>query len=141
MNANASDGTTSSDEHPAPLARIRRALIVDGDTEHRILTKITLRLLRIEADVVASGVEALSALASRDYDLVLVDMALSDMRGPELVRALRLRPGHERVRVLAHSCYVLPGDVERSFDAGCDAFIERPYSPRTLERAIAALFA
>lgn len=138
---NTANETSSSDEHPAPLAQVRRALVVDGDPEHRILTKITLRVLRIEADVVANGVEALTALMSEDYDLVLVDMALSDMRGPDLVRSLRHDPRHRRVRVLAHSCYVLPGDVERSFDAGCDAFIERPYSPRTLERAIAALFA
>ncbi|MCB9591395.1 MAG: response regulator [Sandaracinaceae bacterium] len=120
---------------------MRRALVVDGDGEHRTLTKLTLNVLKIPADVVSTGLQAMEAMLAHDYDLVLVDMALSDMRGPDLVRVLRNSPQHQRVRVLAHSCYVLPGDVERSFEAGCDAFIERPYSPRTLERAIAALFA
>ena len=137
---NGMNGTSSSDELPAPLARIRRALVVDGDPEHRTVTRMTMNVLRIPVDVVTNGMQALEALTHGDYDLVMVDMALPDMRGPDLVRALRGSPRHQTIRVLAHSCYILPGDVERSFDAGCDAFIERPYSPRSLERAIAALF-
>jgi len=63
-----------------------------------------------------------------------------DMRGTDLVRALRATERHASVRGLAHASYVLPGDVDRSFDAGCDAFMEHPFPPGSLERAIAALF-
>jgi len=137
---NAMDGTSSSDEHPGPLAQVRRALVVDADAESRLHTMLTLRMLGISAVPVETGGAALEALASDDYDLVLVDVALPDMRGTDLVRALRAAGRHESVRVLAHANYVMPGDVDRSFDAGCDAFIAHPFAPGALERAIAALF-
>jgi len=137
---NAMDGTSSSDEHPGPLARVRRVLVVDADADSRLHTLLSLRMLGLPAVPTTTGDAALEALATDDYDLVLVDIALPDMRGTDLVRALREMPRNRSVRVLAHASYVLPGDVDRSFDAGCDAFIEHPFPPGALERAIAALF-
>ena len=133
--------TSSSDEYLSPLARVRRVLVVDGDHEHQLLTRTILRMLELPADVAKTGAAALEAMASGSYDLMIMDISLPDMSGHELVRALRRSPRTRATRVLAHSVYVLPGDVDRAFAAGCEGFIERPYTLRGLERAIGALFA
>jgi len=72
----------------------RHILVVDAnETFATMLTQCLEEMENTEADRVASGDEALQAVAAADYDLAIVDLGLPDVEPPTLVRSLhRERP-------------------------------------------------
>jgi CheY-like chemotaxis protein len=80
------------------------------------------------ADLVeaASLAEARTVLARESIDLVLLDVHLPDGLGLELAAELR-RAGPWRPAILALTASVLPSDQQAALNAGCDAFLAKPY--------------
>jgi two-component system OmpR family response regulator len=79
------------------------------------------------ADLVATIDEALSAVAVRQFDLVVVDRRLPDGDGVKLLarlRQLRPRPG-----VLVLTALDDPNDIARALDAGADDYLTKPFEP------------
>lgn len=70
-------------------------LIVDPNEAFATMLRQGLEeMTDVQADVVLSGTEAFRATAVRDYDLVIVDMGLSDVAAPVLARTLRQEHPH-----------------------------------------------
>jgi len=122
-------------------ARARRALIVDADPEQRTRTRLCLKRLGLIVDVVDDGDAALAAVQRRAYDLLLAEVALPDMGGPELVRAVRAEPAGRELRILVHGSYALPGDARRATESGADAFLGGWTGDDALARAVRGLLA
>ncbi len=74
---------------PAPLARGLRILCVDDDQNLAGAMARLLKHLGHDVDISASGSDALQAVASRPYDLVMTDTHLADMNGRDLTRSIR----------------------------------------------------
>jgi two-component system cell cycle response regulator DivK len=67
------------------------------------------------------------SVAQREHpDLVLVDINMPEMDGYEVVSRLRALGELERVPIVALTANVLRGDRERSLEAGCDGYIQKP---------------
>jgi DNA-binding NtrC family response regulator len=66
-----------------------RILVVDDEPAQRTILQRSLRSAGFEADVAASGAEALAVVESRPVDLVLTDMRMPGMTGRDLLRRLR----------------------------------------------------
>jgi two-component system, sensor histidine kinase and response regulator len=93
--------------------------------------KVALRLLERrghEAVVVGDGRNALSALESGSFDLVLMDVHMPEMDGLEATRAIRRRErdagGH--VPIVAMTASAMEEDRDRCLAAGMDAFLSKP---------------
>jgi len=99
---------------------VNRALIraILAATDDHALSSLTL----VEAWSLA---EARSSLAEREIDLVLLDVRLPDGSGLDLARELAARASRPRVVVLSAS--VLPTERQAALDAGCDAFLGKPF--------------
>ena len=85
--------------------------------------------LGLEVATVASGADAIDALASEPFDLVLMDMQMPGMDGPEatrLVRAEESRALDPRVPVVALTANVLDEHRDECFAAGMDDFLSKP---------------
>lgn len=119
--------------------RVRRALIVDADPEQRTLARLCLKRLGLIVDVVEDGAAALAALSRRPYDLLVVEVALPDMGGPELVRAVRVDRSGRSTKILVRGSYALPGDARRATQSGADGFLDGG-TGHALARAVVALF-
>jgi two-component system cell cycle response regulator DivK len=74
----------------------------------------------------ADGPEGLSIAQQEALDLVLVDINLPDMDGYEVTARLRRMPALADVPIVALTANVLRGDRERSMEAGCDGYIQKP---------------
>ena len=78
------------------------------------------------------GETALTTLASQRPDLILMDIQLPGIDGYEVTRRIKADPGLRAIPIIAVTSYALSGDAEKAFEAGCDAYVTKPYSPRQL---------
>lgn len=108
----------------------RRVLVADDDEINRRLARIILNRAGYEATVVESGEAALAALRGTSYDLVLLDVEMPGLSGPETAERIRRDhslPGQRTVIVAltAHS-----GHKEHAccLESGMDAVLVKPLS-------------
>jgi len=114
--------------------------VVDADPEQRTRARVGLKRLGLIVDVAEDGAAALDALERRAYDLLVVEVALPDMGGPELVRAARAGGTSSGSKILVQGSYSLPGDAERATRSGADAFLGSWTEHDALIDAVVALF-
>jgi two-component system KDP operon response regulator KdpE len=115
-----------------------RILAVDDDPANRSLIKAV--LVRADDPLIRAAVlweatsiaEARLILAREPIDLLLLDVHLPDGLGLDLATELRQGGGSERPAILALTASVLPADQQKALDAGCDAFLAKPYAAATL---------
>lgn len=113
-------------------------LYVEDNPENRILI---LRILNAEGHQVTfaeNATEALSAVEAQVFHLILMDINLPDMDGYTLTAQLRERPALEHVPIVALTANVMKGDREKSLEAGCDGYIQKPIDVDMLPRQVEA---
>jgi CheY-like chemotaxis protein len=76
-------------EWTSEVATKRIVLVVDDEDQVRALLQTAVQVLGYEADVAATGQEALRCLARRDHDVVLCDLLMPDLTGDEVFRICR----------------------------------------------------
>ena len=76
--------------------------------------------------VARDGSEALACLASRRFDLVLMDMQMPVMGGLEATRRFREREQGSRTPVVAMTANAMETDRQACLDAGMDDFLAKP---------------
>ena len=87
-------------------------------------------------DVAGNGIEALQALSSRPYDLVLMDMQMPEMDGLEATSLIRKLHGEvARIPIVAMTANAMKGDRERCIQVGMNDYVSKPIDPvKLLER-------
>ena len=114
-----------------------RILIAEDD---QVLADGLLRALRsagYAVDQVASGTEADAAVASHEFDLLILDLGLPKMGGLEVLRRLRARGSSLPVLILTAA-----DSVEQrvtGLDLGADDYMAKPFSLQELEARVRAL--
>lgn len=103
------------------------ALIVDDDPDIAPLVGTALRSFDIGTESVSGGADALMQLYRRPYDLVILDLALGDVPGFEVLRALREAPLNRDVPVLILTADGSHEAIARSFGYGADEFVKKPF--------------
>jgi len=117
-----------------------RVVIADDDADIRDLVSFKLTAAGFDVEAFADGAAALAAATATVPDLVLLDVMMPKMTGTEVVAALRRNANTAGVPVILLTARSQEIDVERSFDAGADDYMIKPFSPRELvSRARAAL--
>src|SRR5207244_3524048 len=86
---------------------------------------------------VQDGERAESALATGDYDLLILDLGLPKKSGIEVLKALRLRAS--RLPVLILTALDDLGHRVQGLDAGADDYLRKPFEFAELEARVRAL--
>ncbi|HEX6590719.1 MAG TPA: ATP-binding protein [Moraxellaceae bacterium] len=104
-----------------------RVLVAEDNSVNQMVVSTMLKRLGIRADLVGNGEEAVEALSSMHYDLVLMDCRMPVMDGYEACRQIRSHesPGR-RVPVIALTASAVQGDRERCLEAGMDDYLSKP---------------
>jgi two-component system cell cycle response regulator DivK len=97
----------------------------------RILTAENYKLLEA-----TNAVQAINLLETTTPDLILMDINMPDMDGYTLTTRIRSMPGLVRIPILALTANVMRGDKEKTLEAGCDGYIQKPLDVDQLIREI-----
>ncbi len=111
-------------------------LYVEDNADNRVLID---RVLRAEGYNVIFAENADQALLNAQTglpDLILMDINLPDVDGYTLTSQLRRIPGLNGVPILALTANVMKGDREKSLEAGCDGYIQKPIDVDNLPHQI-----
>lgn len=106
--------------------RVGTILYVEDNAENRLLVR---RVLTAEGYKVIEAADAPSAFSQIEKtvpNLILMDINMPDTDGYTLTAEFRKMPELERVPIVALTANVMKGDKERSIQAGCDGYIQKP---------------
>jgi PAS domain S-box-containing protein len=138
LSAVESPAETRAPQSPAAPDRRLRVLLAEDNAANRALIAALTAQLDIELHMVENGAQAVSAIQSEDYDLVLMDMQMPVMDGPSASRAIRGLSGPaSRTPIVALTANVLPEQIEQCRASGMEGHVAKPVDPRTLFAAIA----
>lgn len=115
-----------------------RVLIVDDDRDTLEIMSVILDAHGAQTMVAATAAEGLTALRALRPEVLLSDISLPDEDGYDLVRRIRALPAEEggHTPAVAVSAHVYTTDRERAFDAGFQAFLGKPITPRALVECV-----
>jgi two-component system cell cycle response regulator DivK len=111
-------------------------LYVEDNTENRSLIR---RVLNAEGYVVVEAVnagEAIRRLEEHPIDLILMDINMPGVDGYTLTTKIKSIGAYARIPIIAVTANVMRGDREKSLEAGCDGYIQKPIDIDTLAQQI-----
>ncbi len=111
---------TTSQEFP------KTVLNVEDNEENRRLIRRLLQFQGFNVLDAANAKQAMEVLGSCIPDLILLDINMPDEDGYSFTTKLKENPYLNRVPIIAITANALKGDRERTFQAGCDGYIEKP---------------
>ena len=118
-----------------------RVLVVEDNDVNRMIAREVLQSLGMSVLEATNGEQALAMLGEHAVDLVLMDCQMPVMDGYTATRELRNREarlGLPRMPVLALTADAFDEDAERSFEAGMDAHMAKPYTRAQLRNLLKA---
>jgi len=137
------DGQTASGGRaPVPVSAPAgtRLLIVDDHPINLAMLKRQLKVLGLEADTAASGLEALARWRRERHNLVITDLQMPEMDGYTFARAIRAEQDQGKNRkptVIAFTANTQSEALEQCMDAGMDDYLTKPAELVTLRAKLA----
>ena len=126
-------------DRQVPTNKSLRILVAEDNPVNTTLVLALLKRLGYQADAVSSGLEAVSALRTRPYDVILMDVQMPVMDGLEATRTIRRESSSERrVRIVALTAGVTPDELRSCHDAGMDEILMKPLQSQQLAATLAA---
>ncbi len=118
-----------------------QVLLVEDNAINQILAKRLIRKRGHNIVVASSGAEALAALETQPFDLILMDVQMPEMSGIEVTAAIRAKEKEtgDHIPIIATTASAMSEERERCLEAGMDAFVSKPIDKEALFEAIDAL--
>ncbi len=107
-------------------------LYVEDNEYNRKIVRHLLRSTSYRLLEAVDGEQGVALALQEVPDLVLMDIQLPKMSGLDAARTLRADPRTANIPIIAITSFALSGDEQKSKDAGCSAYLTKPYSPRDL---------
>ena len=115
-------------------------LVVEDEPANRLLLHMVVEdVLGGRAMLAVDGDEALAAVAGGVPDVILLDLMLPGVDGFAVARQLKGDPKTAHVPIIAVSALARPEDEHAARQAGCDAFLLKPFELADVERVIRTL--
>jgi CheY-like chemotaxis protein len=130
---------TAREAQPDFSQRRARILLAEDNITNQQVALAILRKFGLSADVVANGREALEALKTLPYDLVLMDVQMPEMDGLEATRRIRnpqTAIPNRSIPIIAMTAHAMQGDQEMCLEAGMNDYFTKPVSSAALAGAI-----
>ena len=131
INASTGTETTLSPESTEPGSDLHEAriLVAEDNEVNQMVVLAMLERLGMTVSVVEDGAQAVQAVQSQPFDLVLMDCQMPTMDGYEATRQIRASASataQPRIPIIALTANVLLEDQQRCVDAGMDAYLAKP---------------
>ena len=110
----------------------KRILVVEDEEDNRRIVRDLLTSVGYEIIEAVTGEEGVKAAETQLPDLILMDIQLPGLDGYEATRRIKANPALHHIPIIVVTSYALSGDDAKAFEAGCDGYVAKPFSPRAL---------
>ena len=111
-------------------------LVIEDQEDNRRIMRDLLTSANYEIIEAVTGQEGVHSAETHQPDLILMDIQLPDFDGYEATRKIKAIPALKSIPIIAVTSYALSGDDIKAFEAGCDAYVSKPFSPRALLKEV-----
>lgn len=121
----------------------RQPVVLVADDDEDVLELVAFRLRRAGYRTVTArdGREALEMVHAEQPDLSVLDVAMPEMDGLEVTRALRGSASTRGMPIILLTARSQERDVMAGIEAGADAYIRKPFSHRELRARVESMLA
>ncbi len=116
--------------------RTATILYVEDNPDNRNLIRRVLNAEGYEIVEAAHANQAFQKLETEKIDLILMDINMPDMDGYTLTAKIKKTERFKNIPIVAVTANVMRGDREKSLEAGCDGYIQKPIDIDTLAQQI-----
>ena len=110
----------------------QRILVIEDHEDNRRIVHDLLTSVGYEIIEAVTGEEGVTAAELYIPDLILMDIQLPGLDGYETTRRIKANLTLRHIPIIAVTSYALSGDDVKAYEAGCDGYVSKPFSPRVL---------
>jgi CheY-like chemotaxis protein len=112
---------------------LKKVLYVEDEADIRTIAELALESVGgLEVLMCASGAEALEKADAFGPDIILLDVMMPGMDGPDTLEALHKLPGLENTPAIFLTAKAMPSEIKRYLELGALDVIAKPFDPMTL---------
>src|ERR1700690_1624977 len=111
-------------------------LYVEDNSDNRNLVRRVLGADDYIVDEAKNAADALEYLRTKTPNLILMDISMPDIDGYTLTGQIKAMPEFAKIPIIAMTANVMRGDRERSLEAGCDGYIQKPIDIDSLTQQV-----
>jgi two-component system, sensor histidine kinase len=128
-----------SDHTLLGIAKPMRILLAEDNLVNQMVAKGFLEKLGYSPDIANNGVEVISAIKDKGYDLIFMDMMMPEMDGIEATRIICANtPVQQRPWIIAMTANALEEHKQQCLNAGMNDFLTKPFTLASLEAVLLA---
>jgi two-component system cell cycle response regulator DivK len=107
-------------------------LVVEDQEDNRRIMRDLLTSAGYKVIEAVTGEEGVAAAEAHRPDLILMDIHLPGLDGYEATRQIKAKGDLQNIPIIVVTSYALSGDDVKAYEAGCDDYVSKPFSPREL---------
>src|SRR5579885_1975018 len=112
-------------------------LVVEDDPALNDAYNMILKKAGHQVETVFSGTEALEKVATKEPDLILLDLLMPDLDGVGFLKKYDVKAAHKKVKVIVFSNIDVQKKVEEAYALGADKYILKAWStPQQLVKIV-----
>ena len=109
----------------------KKVLVVDDSKLNLKVAENVLKSFKVSTETVTSGLECLSCVKSKKYDIIFMDIMMPNMSGVEVLK--KLREEKVNIPVIALTADAIEGQEEKYISEGFDGYLSKPIDKTKLK--------
>jgi two-component system chemotaxis response regulator CheY len=114
-------------------------IVEDSSMTRSMIRAVVEEIDDLETVEASTGFEALKALPSQTFDLIVTDINMPDINGLELINFVKKDERYKGIPLLIVSTEKSEEDKKRGMAIGANAYITKPFEPQQLQDAVKSL--
>jgi CheY-like chemotaxis protein len=110
---------------------MKKILVVEDNKTNMYLMRFILQKAGYQVIEAWDGIEGVETARKEKPDLILMDMQLPRQDGYTATKEIRNFEEGGDIPIIAITSYAMVGDREKTLNAGCTAYLEKPINPET----------
>jgi two-component system cell cycle response regulator DivK len=107
----------------------KRILIIEDHEDNRRILRDLLTNKGYDVIEADNGIDGVNSAQAFRPDLILMDIQLPGVDGHEATRRIKANSVTGKIPIIVVTSYALSGDEVKAFEAGCDAYVPKPFRP------------